>query len=164
MGLIAVTIMGSLSISAGGLRSESVPDLWQQNARVIGAETLDHDLDEFSVWGTGVRDNLTVAVVHFDTPSMRWFLRDYPKTEFEDALASTASPDVVITDYVYRPELTSSYRGETFAWYTTADWRTMDMLGMLEWVFHRKAYESPTNLIFWVRQDLFVTGSPSTNP
>ena len=159
LGLVALVIMFSLGVSASGLNGKSAPDLWRQNARVTGAAVLANDLNEFSVWGTGVRNSLSVMVVRFDTPSMRWFLRDYQKTVFVDILAPAASPDVVITDFVYRPELSSSYRGETFAWYTTADWRTMNTLGMLEWIFHRKAYESPTNLIFWVRQDLFVSGS-----
>jgi hypothetical protein len=158
-GMVMLAIMLSLSVSAGGLNGESTPDLWHQNARVTGAAMLVNDLDEFSVWGTGVRDSLSVVVVHYDTPSMRWVLRNYPKTKFVNALSPGASPEVVITDNVYEPELASSYRGESFNWYTTADWRTMNALGMLEWIFHRTVSEVPTNLIFWVRQDLFVSGS-----
>ncbi|MGB8252085.1 MAG: hypothetical protein WCF08_02625, partial [Anaerolineaceae bacterium] len=161
LGMIALVIMTSLGVSSGGLNGRSAPDLWRQDARITGAATLANDLNEFSVWGTGVRNSLSVMVVRFDTPSMRWFLREYQKTVFVDTLAPAASPDVVITDFVYRPELSGTYRGETFAWYTTADWRTMNTLGMLEWIFHRTAYESPTNLIFWVRQDLFVSGGQS---
>lgn len=159
LGLIAFAAMISFAVSAGGLNGKSASDLWNQDTRITGANVLENDLNEFSVWGTGVRGRLSVAVVHFDNPSMRWFLRDYQKTVFVDVLAPGSSPDVVLTDFISRPELSDNYRGETFAWYTTADWHSVNMLGMLEWVFHRKVYEAPTNIIFWVRQDLFVGGN-----
>ncbi len=163
VGLVGLVVMVSFSVSAGGLNSRSVPDLWRQDARVTGVAALGNDLDEFSVWGTGVRNSLSITVINFDTPSLHWYLRNYPKTIFEDTLATAIASQIVITDHVYRPELSSNYRGETFAWYTTADWSTMNTLGILDWIFHKKAYESPTNLIFWVRQDLFVSGGQSLN-
>ncbi len=78
-----------------------------------------------------------------------------------DALSPEWAPDVVITDFIFRPELSGSYRGETFAWYTTADWGTLDAYSFLDWIFHRKVNQSTTNLILWVRQDLFLENSQS---
>jgi len=160
-GLILLAFMLSLGISAGGVNGRSSPDLWQEDDRVTGAGVLLTDLNTISLWNTGVREALAIEVLDFDTPSVRWALRHFPQAAYVDALTPKGAPDVVITDSVFQPELSSSYRGETFAWYTTADWSSLDVFSFLDWAVHRKVYETKTNLILWVRQDLFLENSQS---
>jgi hypothetical protein len=160
-GLILLSFMLSLGVSAGGMNGRSSPDLWREDNRVTGARTLLADLNTVSLWNTGVREGLTVEVMAFDRPSMRWTLRQFPEVHFVNALSPDGTPDVIITDFIFRPELSDSYRGETFAWYTTPDWDTLDAYSFLDWIFHRKVNESTTNLILWMRQDLFLENSQS---
>jgi hypothetical protein len=161
IGLVALAFIISFSISAGGVNGRSSPDLWHQDSRVTGADVLIQDLNTFSLWETGERERLSIEVVNFDTPSLRWLLRGFKNTTYVDALATGQTPDVVITDFIHQEELSNDYRGETFAWYTTAGWSTLDTYGFLDWMFHRIAYETPINLILWVRQDLFLIDSQS---
>lgn len=162
--LVAVTVMISLSISAGGVNARSSPDLWHPEDRLVGAEALLGDLNAISKWDTGQKSNLAVEVINFDSPAMRWLLRDFQNTRTLDTLVPGEKSDIIITDFTFRPELASTYRGEAIDWYATTDWNTLDVFGYLEWVFHRKTYETPTTLILWVRQDLFVTGNQSLTP
>jgi hypothetical protein len=161
IGLVLLSFMVSFSVSAGGVNGRSSPDLWQDDYRVTGAGALLNDLNTVSLWNTGVSEGLVIEVAGFDTPSMRWALRQFPEVSYVDALSPEGAPDVVITDFIFRPELSDRYRGETFAWYTTADWGTLDIYSFLDWTFHRKVNESTTNLILWVRQDLFLENSQS---
>jgi 4-amino-4-deoxy-L-arabinose transferase-like glycosyltransferase len=163
-GLVAVTFMISLSISAGGVNARSSPDLWHPKERVVGADALLGDLNAISKWNTGQKSSLTVEVINFDSPALRWLLRDFQNTRYLDTLIPGETSDIIITDFTFRPELASTYRGEAIDWYATTDWSTLDGFGYLDWVFHRKTAETPTTLILWVRQDLFVTGSQSLTP
>jgi hypothetical protein len=165
IGLVAVTIMISLSISAGGVNARSSPDLWHPKERVIGAYVLLGDLNTISKWNTGEKSSLSVVVINFDSPGLRWTLRDFQNTRYLDTVVPGDSSDIFITDSAFRPELAGSYRGEVIGWYTTTDWSTLDVFGYLDWVFRRKTYvETQTTLILWARQDLFVTGSDSQIP
>jgi hypothetical protein len=161
IGLVMLSFMLSFGVSAGGVNGRSSPDLWHEDNRVTGASALLNDLNTVSLWNTGVREGLVIEVVDFDTPSMHWALRNFPQVDYVNVRSPEGAPDVVITDFIYRPELSESYRGETFAWYTTADWGTLDTYSFLDWIFHRKVNQSTTNLILWVRQDLFLENSQS---
>jgi hypothetical protein len=163
VGSILLAVMISLGVSAGGLNARSSPDLWGQNQRVVGADTLLEDLDHFSRWDTGEADNLTIEVVRFDTASLRWSLRRFQNVSYVNGLIPKQMPDIIITDFNLQPELAKTYRGESFAWYKTADWSSMEAFSLLEWIFHREMYESPVNLILWVRSDIFVSGNQSYN-
>ncbi|MBN2676438.1 MAG: hypothetical protein JXR32_00070 [Anaerolineaceae bacterium] len=161
VGLVVLVCMISFSVSAGGLNARSNPEPWQANMRIAGADLLLEDLDSFSQWNTVGDERLSIVVVNIQAPSLQWLLIPYDNTKYVNALGPVDSPAVIISDAVYQLGLSSGYSGETISWYKTVDWNSVDALGLLDWIFHRKVFETSTNLNVWIRQDLFITGSES---
>ncbi len=169
-GLIAVLVLYSLSAawSAAGLGARpeneiwpagNVPKNWATNLKVIG---------DVSEWGSGRRDTLNLVVSDFDTPSLRWALRNHHQSTFSP-IASDASPQAVIT-----PELKDAnlalpvpYTGQALVWSQSVQWNLLQPREWLHWFIFR---ELPARteavktqpVILWLRTDLFPGAAQSS--
>lgn len=108
----------------------------------------EHDLDIFS---------------SVDAPALRWYLRDFRRAQFSDALPIGGSNQVIITTADAEPVLGSDYMGAGFGLLRTApppENGQMRVVDTLRWWLFRESNTavSTEQIILWLRADLVRTG------
>ncbi len=144
---------------ASQLRANQPEELWSRPPATGQADLFTSTLQDLSRWKTGFSHQIdTISVV--DAPSLRWVLRDYPNIHFETGLPTGTLPSVIITRQEQEaPALTTSYRGQDFAWWIIPGWTSALPPNFLEWITFRKAPVYNEKLILWARSDLFPGGT-----
>lgn len=169
-GAIAVLILYTLATAwtAAGLgpRPEAeiwaegnVPKNWNTNLTVIG---------DVSEWSSGRRDTLNLIVSDFDSPSLRWALRNHIQQSFTPIVAD-AKPQAVITPELKDAKLNLSvpYTGQVLVWSQSVQWSQLLPREWLHWLFFRELPNSPEvvatqPVILWLRSDLFPGAAQSS--
>jgi hypothetical protein len=120
-----------------------VTDLW-----------LRESVDRVLMWHTLRAEPLEMVVSDWDTPSMRWFLRDEEAVSFAPYVPPQTQPGMLITSDQEVLEIANSYRGQDLVWYRQALWTQMRPYQYLQWLVTRDAPDLTDQVIFWVRTDL----------
>jgi hypothetical protein len=151
------------------LHQNDARELWSPATTTAQADLLLTSLADFSSWNTGLRNQLEIVALDAP-PSLQWALRDFQNVNFVTALSSTASPPVVITlKGNEEPILAQKYRGEDFVWSQSPSWQGAYPPNFINWLTFRAAPLSQTQVILWVREDIFpgdtagTTGASSTS-
>jgi hypothetical protein len=115
-------------------------------------------LTDFSSWNTGVQNELDMVVIK-DSPALRWLLRRYSQARFEETLAPTDTPTIVITEVGQElPSLALSYRGQDLYWDTFPAWQGALPSNWISWLTFRQAPLAKSQIILWARSDAFPGG------
>lgn len=146
--------MLSVSVNSTGLSMEVSQELWYPNQAALSAEWLDLSIERVIDWQASGGALLEIHVADYDTPGMRWVLRDYDRVQFVPFLAPQSQPSMVITKVEEVPEISSSYRGQDLVWSRQALWDGMTPFQYLQWIITRQAPTVSDQIIFWVRTDL----------
>ncbi|MEW5868777.1 MAG: hypothetical protein AB1894_05835 [Chloroflexota bacterium] len=154
---------------ASQLRANQPQELWGPPPATLQERLMQATLRDLSDWRTGLPETIQI-VSTVDAPSLRWALRDYPKTRFvgqlqsgEQQLASTL-PDVVFTSQD-QTDLTlgAAYRGQDFAWWVYPGWSGALPPDALNWLTSRQAPINTQFIILWARSDIFPGGTLELN-
>ncbi len=146
------------------VRQNNAQDLWSALPTTGQADLLLSTLSDLSKWNTSLANQLEVVVIG-GPPSLQWALRDFLNTRFEDALASTEAPPVVITlKGTEEPLLAQKYRGQDFVWQLYPGWQGALPPDFITWLAFRNTQLSESQVILWARADIFpggASGSPA---
>jgi len=156
MGLFVVIFLGMLSVSVRttSISLEPTHELWYPQETSLSTQWLRVSLDRVLDWNKRRTSPFEIAVADFDTPGMRWVLRNYEDTVFVPYVPPSTQPGVIISDSLTKPEISNTYRGQDLVWSKTPDWDGMTPFQYLSWLITREAPETEREIIFWVRTDL----------
>ncbi len=141
-------------------------ELWTSPPAVGQEHELMVTLQDLSNWNKGWRQGLDLIVTS-DSPSLRWALRDFAQSSYQEALTSTDLPSVIIAPADQeQPNLLASYRGQDFNWQVSPAWTGILPSDWLMWTAYHQAPAAATQIILWARLDLFPGGvlTPTGNP
>jgi len=166
LGLALVIFTLSAGYRASGLDEKPHMELWQGRNTPQNAALIEDTIGDAAMWQNGLRSVTDVTVIGFTSPALDWALRGVRDVTHEPFLPVEANPSVVITPLQDELALINSYRGQDFTWTAEVDWPSMTLENGFAWLLARQAPELPTNIIVWVRADLFAgsAGQPADQP
>ncbi len=158
------TLLGTWRASQlpfGGVR-----ELWIASPASGQVQELLTTLTDLSSHKKGQTDALDVTIA-VPSASLQWALRQFNQVSVVDQISPDALPYAIITS---KDQLltgrAASYRGQTLVWRITPGWSGLLPPNLLRWITYREAPETATQMILWVRNDLFPGGTlnPPTAP
>ncbi len=157
-GLVIVFTAGliSVSVNSTGLAPESSYEIWYPNEAVLSPKWLGVSIERITEWNAVSQNRLEIAISDFDTPGMRWFLRDGDPVYFLSYLSPQSEPAMLITNAQEMPGISSGYRGQDLIWSRMAAWEAMTPYDYLKWLMTRVAPTYSKEIVFWVRTDLML--------
>ncbi len=139
-------------------------ELWTIAPQTRQDDLLLETLTDLSEWQTGQNTSLALASL-WDTPSLRWALRDFSQARFVADLAPDDNPPVIFTVMTDQESADLAravgYQGQDFAWQEYPDWTGALPPNVVRWLAFREAPTAHETLILWVRHDLFPGGESS---
>ena len=159
MGLMIVSLLGMLSLTfrTTGLGSGDSYELWYPEQANLSPRWVMVTVDRVLDWNKRRTEPVDIAVVGFDSPGMRWALRD-DDAVFVPYLPPASQPGILISDVTSQPEIANSYRGQDLVWSRRALWEQMSPFQYLEWLITRNAPAESNAVIIWVRTDMMPDG------
>jgi hypothetical protein len=156
IGLAIVISAGliSVSVTSSGLNPERSYEWWYPNESYISPEWLSVSIDRIIDWNASGGSPVDIAVVVYDSPAMRWALRNYDPVHFVPYLSPQSQFGLLITDATFAPEIADSYRGQDLVWSREVLWETLTPLQYLNWLVTRQISTAQNQIILWVRTDL----------
>jgi hypothetical protein len=151
------------AVGAAGLRGQIFPELWWLSEQPVHARLLESTVSDVSEWGLGNDHAAAVTIVGISSPALEWTLRERQVFVVE-SLDASSTPDIVITPLQDNPILSSSYRGQDFAWRQTPMWNIAIPQNWVRWVTLREMAQDGETIILWVRDDLFLNSTSVTAP
>jgi hypothetical protein len=131
--------------------------LWVEEGTSTGIRGLVQMLEATSQRATGMAHDISLTVAG-DSPVLRWYLRDFAKVSWVDALRPDDVTQAVITTAEDdQPLLGDSYLGTDYPLLEEPPEPTIKTMGgSLRWLLHR---QGPTPLhagrvVLWLRQDV----------
>jgi hypothetical protein len=159
--LLIYTISLTWNVSIG--KQNQPQALWYPNPGTGQALLLMDTLQDISNSQTGMPFEIPILST-VQTPSMRWFLRDFRNTQFLSILPSENLPDIVITREVDNlPPGDKTYRGQDFVWNTHPGWNGALPPDYLSWLTFHKAPSTPEMVILWASSSLFPDNLQDSN-
>ena len=160
-GLSAALLIYSFAALSGAAyqRPNDPAELWVSLPGSGQNRLFQQTLEDVSRQLTGIIGAVDIIATP-DSPSLRWSLRNYPKTRFVDALPSSEMPSIVITPAEQEiPALTAAYTGQDFVWWTWRGWSGTIPPDPIRWINYREAPIQNQKIILWIRTDL-LPGMP----
>jgi len=157
LGLAVIFCVGlvSLSVNGTGITPDESAELWYTQEASLHPKMLTLTIDRVITWNSrSGEEPVEIAVSGYDTPGMRWTMRDYNHVELVPYLAAVSQPGILITDAQEIPEISGSYTGQDLVWAKAVLWEAMTPFQYLNWLITRDAPTSYGEIILWVRTDL----------
>ncbi len=152
--MLGVLLFGS-GWKAAGLGSYPQNELLTNSGYIVGHKDLLQTVEDLSLWNTGQRNRIDVRLVGLNSPSITWAFRNFEKMTREEAFPVNDAPSIVISGVDAVIQTQSLYRGQMMVWSiqpnsTQAQWQDWP-----KWFFNRQFPQEKTNILLWVRNDLF---------
>lgn len=163
--VLSLTLLGVLMIFGNGWKatswtSPSESELWAGEPLVIGDELLQMIVSDQGRWTSGQDYAIDVEVAGVDSPSLRWAVRNVEKLTLSNQVNQKTSSSLLVTPLETALSTETSYRGEKILWSSLPDIQKMNVGNWIKWTVFRDAPMKNTEIIFWVRNDLFKTTTP----
>ncbi len=164
IGLLVLGIFYTIgqSYRASGMGAFPERELWRNSARVMHPELVVKTLESISAWNNGTKIDTPIAVIAFDSPSLRWELRNFKRVDFYPAFPAGDNPEIVITGIQSSPASPSSYTGQDLAWDSDAEWNSLTSQEWLNWYLKRSIPVISQSVIVWGRTDIMPVGQSGT--
>ncbi|MDZ4160048.1 MAG: hypothetical protein U1B80_09700 [Anaerolineaceae bacterium] len=164
-GLSTATLLFTFTASwnAAGLGRNPWSELWRNSPYIQDADLLMQTVGDFSEWNTGFGKSIDITVLEVESPALRWQLRNHRQTLYTNVLPPGELPSLLITTEREMPLIAASYTGQDFVWQRSIDWGLLFPLNWSRWIIVRETPDFRSNLILWVRADLFP-GAPALQP
>ncbi|HPH94890.1 MAG TPA: hypothetical protein PKW33_01345 [Anaerolineaceae bacterium] len=162
LGLLTALMLYSISLvsAAGQMRETATSELWV-DGRSLSTNLVVDTVDQLSLINHGVNGKLDVVLQGIESPSLKWALRNYALVEV-DMLPANQMPSIVISPVQEQPVLAAAYRGQGLVLSEQPGWPLMVSSDFLPWLVAHDMPQNQTQVILWVRNDLFAGGSPNT--
>ena len=134
---------------------EPLHELWQVDGLTPDLELLNVSVGDVSEWNSGYRDQMDVAVLAAKSPALEWALRNINRASFVDHIPVGQDPGMVITPKGQSLSLGADYSGQDFIIKKTPAWPLFSSIDWLHWLAFRETRAMKTEVILWVRTDLF---------
>jgi hypothetical protein len=144
--------------NSAGLEGRRPAELWSAGPTIRDGDLIQRTIEELSLWNIGARGRMEVVVLTDPSPALQWILRDQDRVRYAHTLASSVSPDFVITDDQEELALSASYRGQDFVLEETPTWQVAGLPGWVRWLVFRDMGVETRSIVFWARADLFPGG------
>lgn len=157
MGLIGGFVIYSISTLWGvsQLRQNRPEEFWFPGPAAGQVGLFLDSVQQVSEQNTGFGQMIDILAV-YDSPSLRWAVRDFPNARFANGLPPGEMPSIVISQQEdENPALEATYRGQDFAWSVGPGWSGDLPADLLNWMIARQASLTEKQVILWVRSDLF---------
>jgi len=159
--LILSIFQFSVSIHSTGLTSRPESELWSLEKYFKGSELLMSTIKDISLWNSGFKQRIDVAIVGIDAPSIIWALKDQIIEKY-DVIPSTRNASIVITKEGNEQTIDEKdYRGQKFALHSFPIWtinleQSLTSIDFYRWLLLRDGYIKDDEIELWARADLFV--------
>jgi hypothetical protein len=100
------------------------------------------------------------------SPAVEWILRDFPNHRMSSTLTDSAKPGLLVTADRTELGLAAQYTGQAFILARSPAWDLISPAEWVRWLIYRdlkKEVWTTTNLVLWVRSDLFPGATPLTS-
>jgi len=154
LGIVFCAGLISVSVSSTGLAPERGYELWYPKETQLSPEWVEISIERISTWNNSSGTPVDIAVSDYDSPGMRWVLRDYDPVHFIPYPSPDSQPGILITDNQGNPQISTSYRGQDLVWAQEVLWQAMSPVQYLSWLITREAPTQESEIILWVRTDL----------
>lgn len=155
LGLMLAALLVGSGWKAAQLGSRPQNEFLANSGYIVGQKDLLQTVEDVSLWNNGQKNRIDVQLVGSESPSVAWAFRNFEKVTNSEAFPVTNSPSVVISGMDAVIQTQSLYRGQMVVWSLQPDFSTMQWQDWVKWFFNRQVPEKKTNLILWVRNDLF---------
>lgn len=154
--LFLLVFLGFNSWSAAGLGRQPSTNLWRIPPYIQDADLLSKTIDEFSIWNAKNRLTLDITVIDFDSPALKWLLRNHEKVTYATGMLPDQRPSLVITSDRKDLPAATPYTGQDLVWNQTPAWGLFLPVEWFQWALYRDVPLDRENIVLWVRSDLFA--------
>jgi hypothetical protein len=151
---VLVFTFGALWHSAR-LTGEPLHELWQVDGLLPELDLLNNSVGDISEWNTGYRDQMDIVVLGVNSPALEWSLRNVNQLLVVDHIPAGQDPGVVIAPKGHNLSLGAEYSGQDFILKENPAWPLLSVMDWLHWLAFRETRVLKTDVILWVRTDLF---------
>ncbi|MFH1445995.1 MAG: hypothetical protein ABIG43_01105 [Chloroflexota bacterium] len=148
--------MVSFSLSSLGTKSGQGAELWRRGRDIPLIDLMVNTIEDLSDLSIGEAHAADIVATDVNTSDLAWGLRRFENVEFITYIPVERQPMFVITELEDIPELSASYRGQDFLWYQWPAWEQMNLVDTLRWVINRQVIFYESNILLWVRGDIFL--------
>lgn len=152
--MMGVLLVGS-GWKAAGFGSYPQNELLTNTGYIVGQKDLLQTIEDVSLWNTGQKNSIDVQLVGINSPSATWAFRNFENTSFSEAFPVSDSPSIVISGVDAVIQTQSLYRGQMVLWSLQPDLTQTHWQDWVKWFFNRQIPQKKTNILLWVRNDLF---------
>jgi hypothetical protein len=150
----------SVGIHATGIVPRPESELWWLENYFSGSKTLTKTIEEISMWNTGFKNKLDVALVGIDSPSIEWALKEQVIEKFV-TMPVNESPSIVIMKGGNELSVKSGYRGQNISLHSYPRWtlnldQSLISIDFYRWLLLRDGMIKNEDAEIWARADLFI--------
>jgi hypothetical protein len=138
-----------------GFGNDPVLERYRVDTHIADTKLLEKTISELISRNSLTKLNLKISVIGKSGDSLKWFLKQYGGIMYYDELPPNLATPLVITTGNLEPGLAAIYSGQSFKWYAEPDWLHFSSLDWLKWLSLQKAPVVYSEIILWVRTDLF---------
>jgi hypothetical protein len=143
---------------ATGQESRPEQELWPVGANFHEGDLLLKTANEYSLWNTNNPNGMDLTVVGA-SPSLQWLFRNFTQASYVVSLRTDTAPSMVVTPDQKTLSLSGTYTGQSFVTEQSPTWSTLSTSDWISWMIFRQAPVTKTNIVLWVRSDLFPGSS-----
>jgi hypothetical protein len=160
LGVCVLMALFTLATAWKATGQESRPDqeLWPAEPNFHEADLLLKTANEYSLWNTNNLNGMDLTVVGA-SPSLKWLFRNFTQASYVDSLQTDIAPSMVVTQDQKTLSLAGTYTGQSFVAAQAPTWSSLSISDWISWMIFRQAPVTKTNVVLWVRSDLFPGSS-----
>jgi hypothetical protein len=164
LGLLFLLTIASLG-NASGNSGRAPAEFWSSGPAFVEADLFVQTIKNYTQWFPDPTQAPEIVVLDLPTPAVEWILRDVSGLKVVSKLDSAAKPSILVTADRSELGLAAQYTGQSFVMAQTPAWDRISPSEWIPWLIYRQLKKetwTTTNLILWVRSDLFP-GATSKN-
>lgn len=160
-GLMALLFIYGFSTAwrSSGISAENQVELIRPQASHPQLMLINQTIREVANWNRGGSNQIKLTVAAVDSDTLKWSLKNFKNSEYSMSIDRSQIHEIVLTAPDYPVSLGDQFRGQDFIFEQSVNWQDFSGLDWIGWIVHRKVITTNTNIILWVRADLFPGGS-----
>lgn len=152
-------LLGALLVGCGwkadGFGSRPENELLANSGYIAGQNELLQTVTDVSLWNNGQKNRIDVDLVGLQSPSVDWTFRNFDKTTTSSAFPVSDSPSIIVSSVDTMIQTQNLYRGQMIVWAIQPDFSQAKWQDWVKWFYNRQFPQKKTNILLWVRNDLF---------
>jgi hypothetical protein len=156
-GLLALYTVAT-GFNASGIPNRSAGEIWRSGPAFVDEDLLLTTVNDYAQWTPHLGEAPQIVITRLASPSVEWALRDYPGLSVQAVLPAAAQPEILITGDQGDIEQAAAYTGQDLVLARSPAWDLLAPVEWINWLLYRQVQADvwrTTNLIVWIRADLF---------